>query len=161
MSKVILAVVSASAVVGLLSFAAPQEAYAQEGSIVTPDKITWVDVPSFPGVQIALIEGSPGKPGPYTLRAKFPPNYELGPHTHTDNRVLTVISGAWHTGFSEQFDKASATLMPTGSVALIPANRVHFDIAGTEGAVIQVTGTGEAHTAYRNPDDDPQKKYKK
>ncbi len=51
--------------------------------------------------------------------------------------------------------------MPTGSVALIPANEVHFDIVGPEGAVIQVTGTGEAHTAYRSSEDDPQNKYKK
>lgn len=136
-------------------------AHAEDHAVIIPDKINWVDVPSMPGVQSALILGSPGKPGPYTLRAKFPPNYQLGPHTHTDTRILTVISGTWAEGFGEQLDKGTATPMPIGSIAIIPANEVHFDIVGAEGAIIQVTGTGEAHTAYRNPEDDPQNKYKK
>ncbi len=135
--------------------------HAQDRAVITPDKINWADVPSMPGVQSALILGSPGKAGPYTLRAKFPPNYQLGPHTHTDTRILTVISGSWSEGFGEHLDQGKATPMPTGSLALIPANEVHFDIVGPEGAVIQVTGTGEAHTAYRSSEDDPQNKYKK
>lgn len=158
MSNAILSIF-ATAAVTLTSLCASLGANAQEASVVMPDKISWLEVPSFPGVKVALIQGNPGKPGPYTLRAKFPPNYQLGPHTHSDNRVLTVIAGSWQTGFGEKLD-AQVSVMPAGGVALIPAGENHFDIAGSEGAEIQVTGTGEAHTTYRDQADDPQNKYK-
>ncbi len=47
--------------------------HAQDRAVITPDKITWVEVPSMPGVQSALILGSPGKAGPYNCGRSFRP----------------------------------------------------------------------------------------
>jgi hypothetical protein len=49
--------------------------------------------------------------------------------------------------------------MPAGSFVLIPANQVHFDIAGPEGATVQVTGMGESKTEYLDSADDPKTRY--
>ena len=42
--------------------------------IVTPDMVTWSPAPPGlpPGAQVAVLEGDPGKPGAFTMRAKFP-----------------------------------------------------------------------------------------
>ena len=132
-----------------------------EWGVIIPSDIKWIDLPSYPGVKFAVLSGTPGKPGPYTLRAKFPPNYQLGPHTPTDDRVLTILEGAWKQGVGDDFDPGKAVHLPRGSFATIPANQIHFDIAGPEGATVQVTGTGgDSRTAYVNPADDPKNKYK-
>lgn len=133
---------------------------AQEWKPLLPGDLRWMDVPSYPGVQFALLSGGLGKPGPFTVRAKFPPNYRLGPHTHTDDRGLTILEGSWMQGIGDQLDPAKAVQMPAGSFVLIPANQVHFDISGPEGATVQVTGIGESLTRYLDPADDPKSKYK-
>jgi hypothetical protein len=135
--------------------------HAMDWGVITPTELKWTDIPSYPGAQFALISGDPSKPGPLTLRARFPPNYQLGPHTHTDDRVLTILEGSWRQGIGEDFDPATAALMPAGSVVLIPADQVHFDISGPEGATVQVTGTGGSRTHYLAPAYDPKTRYGK
>ena len=38
----------------------------------------------------ANLVGDPAKPGPYTLRLKFPAGYKLAPHTHVCNSLNLV-----------------------------------------------------------------------
>ena len=51
---------------------------------VTPDALAWVENPAFPkGVQLATLVGDPTKAGDVVvLRIKFPPNFQMPPHTH-------------------------------------------------------------------------------
>ena len=114
-------------------------ARAGEWNPLLPEQLNWIESPAYPGVTFAVLAGGMGKPGAFTVRAKFPPNYKLGPHTHTDDRGLTILVGSWKQGIGAQFDAAKAVAMPAGSFVLIPANQVHFDIAGPEGATVQVT----------------------
>jgi hypothetical protein len=90
-----------------------QRSASQRGSRrVEPAAAGAAELDRKPGVS-----GSPsrcsreyGKPGFFTVRAKFPPNYQLGPHTHTDDRGLTIRS--WKRGIGAQFDAAKAVSMP-------------------------------------------------
>ena len=51
---------------------------------LTPDALTWKENPAFPkGVQLATLVGDPTKAGDVVvLRIKFPPNFQMPPHTH-------------------------------------------------------------------------------
>src|ERR1700674_1545282 len=92
-----------------------------EWSPLLPEQLSWIESPSYPGVAFAVLAGGMGKPGFFTVRAKFPPNYQLGPHTHTDDRGLTILEGSWKQGIGGELDAAKAVAMPAGSFVLIPA----------------------------------------
>ena len=55
--------------------------------------------PSLPkGAQIAVLEGDPGKEGPFVFRVKVPDGYRIPPHTHPKTERITVISGTFNIG---------------------------------------------------------------
>ncbi|WP_245322661.1 cupin domain-containing protein, partial [Bradyrhizobium valentinum] len=79
---------------GLIALSIP--VMAQNTAVrVMPDALIWKDNPAFPkGVQIATLVGDPTKAGEVVvLRIKFPPNFQMPPHTHPYSEVVTVISG--------------------------------------------------------------------
>jgi len=49
---------------------------------LTPDELAWTAGPPMlpPGAKMAAIEGSFSRPGPFTVRLKFPANYRIPPH---------------------------------------------------------------------------------
>jgi quercetin dioxygenase-like cupin family protein len=90
-------------------------AMAQETEMrVTPDALTWKENPAFPkGVQIATVVGDPTKAGDVVvLRIKFPPNFQMPPHTHPYSEVVTLISGPVGTSHGEKFEKNGDMLKP-------------------------------------------------
>ena len=78
---------------------------------VTPDALTWKENPAFPkGVQIATLVGDPTKAGDMVvLRIKFPPNFQMPPHTHPYSEVVTLISGPVGTSTSISFRENGLT----------------------------------------------------
>ena len=90
---------------------------------VTPDALTWKENPAFPkDVQIATLVGDPTKAGDVVvLRIKFPPNFQMPPHTHPYSEVVTLISGPVGTSHGEKFEKNGEMLKP-GSMWVYPAN---------------------------------------
>ena len=62
---------------------------------VMPETLAWKENPAFPkGVQIATLVGDPTKAGSVVVqRIKFPPNFQMPPHTHPFSEVVTIISG--------------------------------------------------------------------
>src|SRR5919198_6072360 len=70
---------------------------------MTPEEVQWKDVPNGKGVQSATIQGDPSKPGVYVQRVKFPPHVMDRPHSHPDERHVTVLKGTWYTGIGESF----------------------------------------------------------
>ena len=62
---------------------------------LTPEELTWTAGPPMlpPGARMAVIEGSFSRPGPFTVRLKFPANYRIPPHWHPVKVTVTVISG--------------------------------------------------------------------
>lgn len=60
--------------------------------VITPAELNWVDNPRRPGQRTAILFGDPSKAGPYTQRVRFTPNTPNPPHTHPDNRQVTIVS---------------------------------------------------------------------
>jgi len=133
-------------------------AYSGEGDVMvlTPSEMKWGAQGglAMPGMEQLKLVGDPAKPGPYTLRLKFPAGYKLAPHTHPDSREVTILTGTWYTGYGETFDPAKLKALPAGSFYTEPANVPHF-VEVREPVVIQVSGTGPSGRKFVNPADAP------
>lgn len=125
--------------------------------IMTPDALKWSDVPSLPGAKIAVIEGPLSEAVPFTIRAKFPANYQIPAHSHPGLEHVTVLSGTFNLGVGDKLDKSKTTPLKAGTVAIMQPKTNHF--AWTRGeTVIQVHGVGPWGLNYVDPADDPTKK---
>jgi quercetin dioxygenase-like cupin family protein len=156
------------AVAGLVALSLPWGAISGEhengkgeAALHSPSEIKWKDGPaSLPkGAKFALLEGDPGKEGPFVFRVKVPDGYRIPPHTHPRPERVTVISGTFHLGMGEKFDKDKARAMPAGTYGTWPAGMKHFVWVKGE-TVVQFHGEGPWEIKYVNPDDDPRKKKK-
>lgn len=60
------------------------ESTAAEHIMVAPADLKWADAPPSlpPGAKMAVLEGDPGKKGPFTVRLQAPAGYKIPPHTH-------------------------------------------------------------------------------
>jgi quercetin dioxygenase-like cupin family protein len=122
-------------------------ALAQTGAsgvlAVTPAEMKWTSQGTYAqaGMEQINLVGDPAKPGPYTLRLKFPAGYKIAPHSHPDSREVTIISGVYATGYGETFDADKLKILPAGSFYTEPANVPHY-IEIKEETVLQVSGTG-------------------
>jgi quercetin dioxygenase-like cupin family protein len=122
--------------------------------ILTPAELQWQSQGGLtaPGVEQLNLVGDPAKPGPYTIRLKFPKGFRIAPHTHPDSREVTILTGVFATGYGETFDAAQLKALPAGSFYTEPANVPHF-IQIDEEAVIQVSGTGPSGRKFiKRPD---------
>ncbi len=150
MTRVLCAVAAAVAVHAL---------HAQTGVgalALTPSEMKWETQGSLAtaGMEQLNLVGNPSRPGPYTLRLKFPAGYRLAPHTHPDNREVTILSGTWYTGYGDKFDPAALKALPAGSFYTEPANVAHF-VEVREPVLIQVSGTGPGGRKFVDPADSP------
>jgi hypothetical protein len=132
-------------------------AQAQAPGVValTPDEMKFETTGlAMAGMSQANLVGDPVKPGPYTIRLRFPDGYKLAPHSHPDAREITILTGTWLTGYGEKFDAAALKTLPAGSFYTEPANLPHF--VQTKGAVlIQVSGRGPSARRFVNPAEAP------
>ncbi len=128
-------------------------------AIHTPDKLKWQDgPPSLPkGAQIAVLEGDPGKEGPFVFRVKAPDGYRIPPHTHPKMERVTVIAGTFHIGMGERFDAHAAKPMPAGTYGYWEPGMKHFVWVKGE-TIVQFHGMGPWSIQYVNPADDPRTK---
>lgn len=127
-----------------------------EHVIVTPSELQWTEAPEgMPsGAQVAVMEGDPSKPGPYTVRVKMPDGYKIMPHWHPNIEHVTVVSGMFHMGMGDKFDQSAATTMPVSAFAYMQPQVHHYAWAQGE-TVVQLHGTGPWAITYVNPGDDP------
>ena len=140
------------------SFAAPGAGWAQHvdhHKYVRAADLKWVPVASLPpGVQIAVIEGPMNQAVPFTVRLKFPANTRVAPHTHPAVERVTVLSGIFHMGMGEKYDRAATRPVRAGDMMIMQPGTPHF--AWSEGeTVVQVHGTGPWGLTYINAADDP------
>ncbi len=143
----------------LILAAVVHELHAQaqpEPMAMTPAEMKWEAQGglALPGMEQVNLVGNPSKPGPYTLRLKFPAGYKLAPHTHPDSREVTILSGTWYTGYGERFDEAALKALPAGSFYTEPANVAHF-VEVREPVTIQVKGTGPSGRVFVGPAGNP------
>jgi Domain of unknown function (DUF4437) len=139
------------------AFAQEKESAAAEHKMFAPADLKWSDGPPFlpPGVKLAVLEGDPGKAGPFTIRLQAGDGYKIPAHYHPTTEHITVISGTFHMGTGEKLDQATGHEMVAGSFAVMPAGTKHFAWATGPSTVVQVHGTGPFQITYVNPADDP------
>ena len=128
-------------------------------AMMAPNDLKWGPAPpSLPkGAKVAVLQGDPGKAGPFVLRLMTPGAYSIAPHWHSQDEQLTVISGTFYLGYGDKLDRKQARALPAGGFHYLPAKEHHF--AFSKGAsVVQVSGNGPFDINYLNPADDPQKK---
>jgi len=155
---------SIAAVCAAAALAAPLAAGAQglpndRFDSVLVENITWQPFPAFPeGVQLAVVVGTPTKPGPYVVRVKMPAGGKLMPHRHPEDRIYTVISGVFYIGLGETFDETKLKAYAPGSVVVLPGGTAHFHWARSGEYVTQVSANGPLGLEYVDHADDPRSK---
>src|SRR5262249_39957739 len=121
-----------AAVLALSGSALAQD--AMKATRVKPEELTWKANPALPpGAQVAILIGDPTKAGVVVQRTKFPPNYQVPPHTHPYAEVVTVLSGSIGFGMGEKLDK-TGEMSKTGTLNVVPAKHAHFGWTGNEEA---------------------------
>jgi hypothetical protein len=116
-----------------------------------PQDIAWTQRRTSPDVFYAGIYGDPAKPGPYAFRVRAQAGHRLAPHTHPDERTVTVLSGTYWSAVGETFADDSLLAFPAGSFYVIPAGVPHYS-AVLEGEVeFQEAGVGPSAHAPVTP----------
>ena len=92
--------------------------------------------------------GDPAKPGPYAIEIRVPPHTQIAAHTHRDDRLAVVVSGAWNFGYGDKADPAKSEALAPGGFYTEPAGKAHFAFTGAEPATVYVTGNGPTDTQY-------------
>jgi quercetin dioxygenase-like cupin family protein len=135
----------------IAALAPPPPAATAPPTVDTPATAGAAPTRSAPTVQMTPLIGDPTKPGLYTVRVNIAPHTQVRPHTHRDNRSVTVISGTWHMGYGGTFDAKGLKDLPPGSFYTEPAGQAHFAQTGDEPVVIWVTGYGPSDTKFVTP----------
>ena len=143
-----------------LIFPGTTDATAQHGHVssVNPDTLKWGPAPpALPkGGQIAVLAGDPTKPGPFTVRLKFPAGFKIPAHSHPSFEAVTVISGSLTFGTGDKLDESKGEKLTAGSFIHLPENMNHY-VFSTAESIVQINSVGPFDVKYANPGDDPRK----
>lgn len=116
----------ASAALALVCLASAPPVEAKGGkkagtAVLTPaGDVKWSDVPEFPGVKLAVLDGDPAK-GPCHLMIRFADGFAAPLHHHTSDHFVTVVSGTVSLTVDGQ-----ETLLPAGSFFLFKGMKEHI-----------------------------------
>jgi len=110
-----------------------------------PANIQWTGTDP---VKRFTLYGDPTKPGLYAVLIKWPPGSGTRPHTHPNDRFVTVLSGTWWVGTGKEYDMSKTVPMPAGTFITHTAGGIHFDGAKDEEVILQVVGMGPGTTNY-------------
>ena len=131
-----------SAVFALTAFTAVSSARAEVDPksilLTLPDNIKWTG----DKVKSAVLYGDPKKPGPYVMLLRWPPNWNTHPHSHPNDRMITVLEGTLWVGTGTKFAPAGNTPVGKGGFIVDNANEPHYEITKDDGALIEITGLG-------------------
>lgn len=107
------------------------------------DKLTWTATEGNKlGVQTAVLDGDPSKPGFYLIINRFPPGVMSRPHTHPDERHVLVVKGTWYTGEGTNWTPDKTVGLKAGDYMRHPAGGVHWDGALDEEVLVAISGYG-------------------
>lgn len=128
---------------GLVAGAGAQEAAPR---LIAPGSVTYNA--SQTGAQAAFVMGSPREAGLYVIFARYAAGTKGAPHSHPDQRIMTVLSGTLYSGTGPVFDEAKAQALPPGSVLVIPPNALHWGWAKDGEVLAQEVGIGPTSNTF-------------
>ncbi|WP_240342501.1 cupin domain-containing protein [Methylococcus sp. EFPC2] len=111
-------------------------------NIKLPEHINWVANPS--GSESAVLVGDLSKPGLYVVLNKWKAHHNSKPHSHPNDRFITVISGTWWVGTGSDYKPDELKPVPAGSFVTHYGNEVHYDGAKDGDTILQIVGIGPA-----------------
>jgi hypothetical protein len=111
-------------------------------SIKLPDEIKWKD--NGNGSESAVLVGDPSKEGLYVVLNKWKANHTSKPHSHPNDRFITVISGTWWVGTGTDYNIDTLKPVPAGSFVTHYGKEIHYDGAKDGDAILQIVGIGPA-----------------
>lgn len=107
------------------------------------DELTWRPTEGNTlGVQTAVVEGDPSKPGYYLTVNHFPAGVMSRPHYHPDERYVIVLRGTWYTDEGEAFRPGQAVPLKPGDFMRHPKGGPHYDGALDEDTWVAISGYG-------------------
>lgn len=106
-----------------------------------PDQIDWKNRPGSV-TQAAVVFGDPSKPGLYVQLLKRGPDDWSQPHSHPNDRYITVLKGTFLIGTGAKFDRDNTVALGPGGIVRDVAHQMHYDGTGPEGATIEIIGMG-------------------
>ena len=110
--------------------------------ITVPKDVKWVE--SKAGSAQAIMYGDPSKPGLYIVLTKWHAGHMSHPHSHPNDRFITVLEGTWWVGTGTKFDPASTKPVPTGSFVVHTGKEIHYDGAKDADVTLEILGMGPA-----------------
>lgn len=134
--------------------------FADSHVMKSPQEMEWKDGPeTLPaGAQISVVAGNPKEKGPFTMRLRFPPKYQIPAHWHSRDENITVIEGVLNMGMGNKLEESAGHMIPTDGFAMMPKKTRHFAFTKEQGAIVQIHGMGPFDITYVDPKDDPRKK---
>jgi len=108
-----------------------------------PDEFVWQERPGSASKTTTLF-GDPSKAGLYVQITKRGPNDWSQPHSHPNERFITVLSGTFLIGTGAKFDKNNTVAVGPGGVVHDIPNQMHYDGTGPEGATLEFVAMGPA-----------------
>ena len=106
-----------------------------------PDQIDWKSRPGGAS-QAAVVFGDPSKPGLYVQLLKRGPDDWSQPHSHPNDRFITVLKGTFLIGTGAKFDRDNTVAIGPGGIVRDIAHQMHYDGTGPEGVTIEIIGMG-------------------
>jgi hypothetical protein len=107
------------------------------------DKLTWRPTEGNTlGVETAVVEGDPSKPGYYLTINHFPAGVMSRPHYHPDERYIIVLRGTWYTDEGQVFRPKETVPLKPGDFMRHPKRGPHYDGALDEDTWVAISGYG-------------------
>ena len=135
---------SAASIFGLFGLVNAAEPDPKVLAYTLPANIKWTT--SASGNSTAVLYGDPSKPGLYIVLTKWSPGHMSRPHSHPNDRFITVISGTWWVGTGPNYDPASTKAIPAGSFVTHYVKQIHYDGAKDGECLLQIVGMGPAES---------------
>ena len=111
-------------------------------SIQLPKDIKWT---ANGNNQQAILYGDPSKPGLYIVLTKWPAHQNSRPHSHPNDRYITVLKGTWWVNTGSNYDPDGMKPVPEGSYVVHHASQMHYDGARDEDCILEIVGMGPAN----------------
>ena len=129
--------------VGLMSASAVADLDPKAIAIQLPKDIKWVRNAAGTAENVTLV-GDPSKPGLYIVLQKWLPHNNSRPHSHPNDRYITVLSGTWWVNTGPNYDPDGMKPVPAGSYVTHFGKEIHYDGAKDTECVLLIVGMGPA-----------------
>jgi hypothetical protein len=131
--------------------APPAKPKPQAGPLVDSNRL-FLQLEAEGPTGTTLVFGNPSQAGTYVSRVHIPPNTKNRPRYYDQDRWVTVLKGTWWVGRGDVFRQDRLTAVREGGLMYQPANLKHYDIAGTEDVILQITGVGPVKPVHAEVD---------